>query len=542
MVSSHHDESPPERSRFPALIEDYRAQRSAWRAQARSLAQMRADVVATADVEARGIVAAARSEVREVLIKARRDLLAIAAQVQAATEVPEEPGASGGDAADAAPLPADDLSAAHHVLTSARHDIRGVLDDVRPDLEALASEAAALRCGLRQVPATPLTEAPVAQVPRDTFDLSEGAALVTPNVRTNVHPHRPQLFVAAFVVVGFAVAGAVTWWLLHSVTEERPLPTRSLSIVDNPASPVPVVETDPALPQPLADTPLPTDSVGTAASLAIRMNVRRAVWARTTVDGRVMSARLFNAGETQQFDAARDVSIRAGDAGAVLISINGAEEIPLGRDGEVITRVFALDEKTPPAASPQPDDRAVGATSGTAVESDNEPPALPTSPRVGDGLETPDLATTRPDNLPTTEPPGSAQPIPPPAAVAAPTVREQVLGSTERWLAAYYRRDRPAMAALSSPQLSLSDERTERDRLPPGLVGVRLLLDNVQVQAFGDSAIVSARMTERMEDLAAGRTIQSVSFVSLVWTRRAATWQLEDVRVVGEGRMKGIFR
>jgi hypothetical protein len=120
-------------------------------------------------------------------------------------------------------------------------------------------------------------------------------------------------------------------------------------------------------------------------------------------------------------------------------------------------------------------------------------------------------------------------------------VSEQLLGPTERWLAAYYRRDRVGMAALSSPQLSVSDERTERDRLPPGLAGVRRVLDNVNVQVFGENAILTARMTERMEDLAMGRTMQSVSFVSLVWTRRGGTWQLDDVRVVAEAKLNGIF-
>jgi hypothetical protein len=269
------------------------------------------------------------------------------------------------------------------------------------------------------------------------------------------------------------------------------------------------------------------------------MNVRRAVWVRTSVDGRVVSARLFDAGETQQLDGAREVSIRAGDAGAVLVSINGAEEIPLGRDGQVTTRVFALDKEPLPTASP-PDDSAV-TTNDTPGEPNVVPPVLSTSPRDDDGLEASGLMTTRPDNLPATQAPSSTPVLPPPAVEARP-IRDQLLGSTERWLTAYYRRDRETMAALSTPQLSVSDERTERDRLPPGVSGMRPVLDNVQVQAFGDSAILSAQMTERAEDLASGRTMESISFVSLVWTRRSGTWQVEDVRVVAEARLKGIFR
>src|SRR6185436_9741552 len=46
--------------------------------------------------------------------------------------------------------PADELGQAHTALTSARHDIRRVLDESRPELEGLASEGEALRAALRQ--------------------------------------------------------------------------------------------------------------------------------------------------------------------------------------------------------------------------------------------------------------------------------------------------------------------------------------------------------------------------------------------------------
>ena len=137
--------NPGSASKFPSLIHDYRAQREAWREQARNLARMREEVLAAADHEARGIVSTARADVRRILLKARRDLLVLAAQVRAAGRLGE-----GEDTIDTPNfLPADDFGQAHNALTTARHDIRRVLDESRPELEGLASEGEALRAALR---------------------------------------------------------------------------------------------------------------------------------------------------------------------------------------------------------------------------------------------------------------------------------------------------------------------------------------------------------------------------------------------------------
>src|SRR5262245_14338577 len=107
-------------SNVPSLIHDYKAQRAAWRAQARNLARMREEGLAAADHEARDIVSAARADIRRILLKARRDLIVLAAQVRAAGRL--------GDAEETPDtvnfLPADDLEQAQEVFTSARHDVR----------------------------------------------------------------------------------------------------------------------------------------------------------------------------------------------------------------------------------------------------------------------------------------------------------------------------------------------------------------------------------------------------------------------------------
>jgi len=139
------DERRVATGKVPSLIHDYRAQRDAWREQARNLARMREEVLTAADREAHDIVTTARTDIRAILLKARRDLLVLAAQVRAAGRLGDAD-----DTPDVTFLPSDDLGQAHNALTSARHDIRRVLDDSRPELEGLVSEGEALRAALRQ--------------------------------------------------------------------------------------------------------------------------------------------------------------------------------------------------------------------------------------------------------------------------------------------------------------------------------------------------------------------------------------------------------
>jgi hypothetical protein len=86
------------------------------------------------------------------------------------------------------------------------------------------------------------------------------------------------------------------------------------------------------------------------------------------------------------------------------------------------------------------------------------------------------------------------------------------------------------MAAISGAQVSVTDDRAEKERLPAGLAGVRRSLDESRMQVFGPEAMLTAKMTERVDDATAGR--MAVSFVSLMWSQRNGVWQLHDVRIV----------
>jgi DivIVA domain-containing protein len=76
-----------------------------------------------------------------------------------------------------------------------------------------------------------------------------------------------------------------------------------------------------------------------AAGLTIRIKPLRTCWVRVVVDGRT-DARELQAGEDIVLNAKRAIVLRAGDAGALSVEVNGRVLPPLGLDGQVVERRF----------------------------------------------------------------------------------------------------------------------------------------------------------------------------------------------------------
>ena len=559
------DERPGTSNGVPALIHDYRAQREAWREQARNLARMREEVLTAADREAKDIVSTARADIRRILLKARRDLLVLAAQVRAAGRLGEPD-----DTPETiALLPADDLSQAGDALISARHDVRRVLDETRPDLEGLASEGAALRAALRQRPGasrhtdvrrqipTLVHDAPDAGPGRDVelpsgpsdFEFTTMAADETHDLSLRVRRPLKAMVVAAATLGGLALMGTGLWLYRPSEAPTRPVDGASAAGRTQ-------------LPQPTPSS-AKTPATGTRPSAAVSprpgfvsVNVAatRSSWIRVTVDGRVTAERIFTAGETQQISNAREVSLRAGDAGAVTVSVDGRKATVLGREGEVVTRRFAAESPrvrpaTATATAPAPSSPAVSTTAAPP----RPQPAAPSVPQASTSAASSTTTSTlvaparAVDTQAAAPQPSATTPAASstgvlagrtaavdrqaaaPAPVAQASLQDSLTNTFARWFDAYYRQDRATMAAIA-PQANVSDGRSEKERMPSGLVGVRRSLEDVKLQVEGPAATLTARITERME--ASGQMAETVSFISNIWEQRSGSWQLLDVRIV----------
>jgi hypothetical protein len=266
----------------------------------------------------------------------------------------------------------------------------------------------------------------------------------------------------------------------------------------------------------------------------------------------VTAERTFRAGETQQISNAREVSVRAGDAGAVTVSVDGRQATVLGREGEVVTRRFAADSprvRPAPAAatasapapavptaaaSPRPQPGAPGVPQATASSA----PSTTTSALLAPAraIDTEAAAPQPPATTPAASSAGllagRTAAVERPAAagpVAQASLQDALTNTFARWFDAYYRQDRATMAAIA-PQANVSDGRSEKERMPSGLVGVRRSLEDVKLQVVGPAATLTARITERME--ASGQMAETVSFISNIWEQRSGSWQLLDVRIV----------
>jgi cytoskeleton protein RodZ len=88
-----------------------------------------------------------------------------------------------------------------------------------------------------------------------------------------------------------------------------------------------------------AAAPQPVDAVkpDEVSRLTVDLSVTRPCWLSATVDGEKKIERLLQAGERQTIEVGRELSLTAGDASAVKMTINGADAKPLGREGQVVT-------------------------------------------------------------------------------------------------------------------------------------------------------------------------------------------------------------
>ena len=359
------------------------------------------------------------------------------------------------------------------------------------------------------------------------------------------------LWVGLFAATGVLAIGGTGWWFTTRDTRgvlAAPVATAAGSREAEDRS------------TPLGDASPATvgTSVASASPAVLSIEVRRTAWIRTLVDGKEDS-RVYQAGESRQIVGAKAVSIRAGDAGAVFVSLDGRPAEPLGTSGLAVTKQYSLAAQSgvTPAVATVPGPQVAAAAVAAAAESAvggvprAVPDAAPTSSRAVEpprpaspGVPTPSApaAAAAPPAAAGANP-ASAPGSTPAAADASPTGngRADLVTAGQQWLDAYQRRDRDAMSTAGTENMSVSDERSVTERFPAWQVGVRRDLDQVELELTGDTALLTARMTERSGE--GGTTsAQHVSRVSQIWVRRSGRWRVADVRIIGEARLNQIVR
>jgi hypothetical protein len=86
----------------------------------------------------------------------------------------------------------------------------------------------------------------------------------------------------------------------------------------------------------------PAPTAGPPRPLTVEFLTLRPVWARVTVDGRREVEKEFAANERLSFGADTTIAIRAGNAGAIRLVVDGQDLGVAGRDGQVFSRTFTV--------------------------------------------------------------------------------------------------------------------------------------------------------------------------------------------------------
>lgn len=218
------------------------------------------------------------------------------------------------------------------------------------------------------------------------------------------------------------------------------------------------------------------------------------------------------------------------------LAVAGIRQAPVQPASQPPSTVAA--ERVPVTPAPEPTGSPVVAAVIPAVVADVTPPPVVQSPVVQSPIvQSPVVqapVVQRPvvqPSIPTPAPPVAvAAPAPAPAAVAPPSkqlsLREELLNGSQRWLDAYYRQDTITMAKMTIADAAIEDERTDAERLPPGLSDVQRTLTGVTFHQTDTVAMITANMVERSSDTRAAE-----SYVSHLWVRQDGTWQLQTIRL-----------
>jgi len=141
---------------------------------------------------------------------------------------------------------------------------------------------------------------------------------------------RARLGVVAGGIVVLATAGVL-------VTRSWQA-TPAGSGAQTPPAPQPAVRVPPSVVPPPGQKSGPVDS----SAPRTEITALRRVWVRVVVDGQSEVERELQPQDRVPLRPGRTSVIRAGDAGAIRLTINGKDQGPLGDDGEVLTRTVKV--------------------------------------------------------------------------------------------------------------------------------------------------------------------------------------------------------
>lgn len=177
---------------------------------------------------------------------------------------------------------------------------------------------------------TPIVSEIISQPPEPT------AAERLADLTLRLKPHFSKILLFGGAVVGITAVVLLRQPLMDAIAKLRP--NNSTNSTTNPKSnPTPTSTPAAIVTQP---SPSPVASIDTNSGVEATINLSADSWLQITVDGKVEFEGTLGRGTERKFVAKEKLSISAGNAGAVSVSVNREPPKPLGNPGEVKEAIF----------------------------------------------------------------------------------------------------------------------------------------------------------------------------------------------------------
>jgi cytoskeletal protein RodZ len=139
--------------------------------------------------------------------------------------------------------------------------------------------------------------------------------------------------VLTYAAVG-AIVIAIGRWTMQPHVEVGAVGTAGVSASAPPAEP----------PRPVLETPAIAKASASPAVVQLNLEAQRPVWVTAVVDGERQIYRTLQPGERVALNGTREVTLRVGDAGAILWQVNGRPATSMGQGGEVRTERVTIQD------------------------------------------------------------------------------------------------------------------------------------------------------------------------------------------------------
>ncbi|HET8678612.1 MAG TPA: RodZ domain-containing protein [bacterium] len=206
----------------------------------------------------------------------------------------------------------------------------------------------ALELGLDPDPLVERLAAAVSAAPRTTDQAEEAPRRLDSAITPGRTPSPLRRAATTAAVVGSLVAAILAVFFIQQVREfNRQVPPESPpasqqpapSAMPAPASPPAVSETPAAAPPP----PEPAASPAEPEGITVDVQAVGRSWIRVQGEDGEIYEGMLTPGQTRRWQSTGPMTIRIGNAAAVVVTVNGKAVGTLGRHGQVVSRTFTKD-------------------------------------------------------------------------------------------------------------------------------------------------------------------------------------------------------